>query len=256
MKIQQVVNFGCSFAYGNRAIQFNELCKEHKNTSSFIAEKLGVPELNLARPGNCNEGILDSVLCWIGNNSKKTMASSLLVVGWTNGGRFGFVSDDIKASNKARPGKELGPVAEEAFTRGPLNPYRLLIDKWDKRWVPNMINVEETARLSMYRNALSLQYVALAKKLKYIQYHSLRPSLGSSNPNTIYAENEIMKKLIHTQNFYSFENKSLQTLTNSNPSSYFVSDKDSHPNHKAYELWADEIYQWFEANKKFGWDSP
>jgi hypothetical protein len=251
--IKQVVNFGCSFAYGNRAIKFNELCSEHKNTSSFIADKLSMPVINLARPGNSNEGILDNILCWIAANDRKTIASSLVLVGWTNGARFGFVSNDIKASNKSRPGKNLGPVAEEAFTAGPLNPYRFLIDKWDKRWTPYLINYEETARLSLYRHALALQYAAKAYNIKYIQYHSLRPSLGSSDVATVSNENNLMKTMLVTDNFFSFESKSLQALTNDDPNRYFVSEKDSHPNHQACKEWADDIYMWMSGSKNFGW---
>jgi hypothetical protein len=59
--------------------------------------------------------------------------------------------------------------------------------------------------------------------------------------------------MLVTNNFYSFENKSLQELTNSNSSVYFISQKDSHPNHRAYKEWADNIHAWMNNNKNFGW---
>jgi hypothetical protein len=245
-KITKIVNFGCSFAYGNRAERFNSLCDSHWSAATWLSDRLAIPEVNLARPGNSVEGTLDSVLDWVTKTPKSDWNKSLLLVGWTGGHRFGFVADTPRPSNKQRPGKS-GSIGEFAFTGGPTNMYRYMIDKWDSRWAEQYINVTETARLNLYRNIVCLDAIATRYKLNIVQYHGLE----SRNPNNvdtvIYDENERMRKLIDTKRFYRFEADSLQTMTNSNKGKYFVCDDDSHPNHVAYAEWTDKLYDWMAA---------
>ena len=254
MTIRKVVNFGCSFAYGNCVDRHDHLSPNHRSVATGIAETYGLTEINLARPGNSNEGILDNVLSWISSTTKKERSSCLLLVGWSGASRFGFVSDLPRVSNKPRVGKEAGPTAETAFTLGPANPYRFVIDKFDDRWVNFHINFMETGRLVFYRSLISMQALATKNKMKIIYYHSLQPMRTKDFPEAmIYEENDEIRKLINVDQFYNFEKDSLQEVTNSDKSKYFVSHKDSHPNHIAYNYWNDQLVNWIEENKRFGY---
>ena len=52
--------------------------------------------------------------------------------------------------------------------------------------------------------------------------------------------------------FTEFEKASLQDLVNSDKKRYYVSPKDSHPNHLAYDEWNGELINWIEDNQRFG----
>ena len=254
MKIAKIINFGCSFAYGNRAASFSFLGSEHKSVASGLAKHYDLEEFNLARPGNSNEGILDNVISWIATADKKDKSNSLLLVGWSGASRFGFVSDSIKMSNKARPAKEDDPVAENAFTAGPPNPYRYVIDKFDDRWATQSINLLETGRLTLYRSIISLQALEKIHDLKIIYYHSLKPMRPEEFPDiNLYEENDKMSALINTDRFYRFQEMSLQEMTNENMNKYYVSSTDSHPNHVAYARWTRFLISWIEKNNRFGY---
>lgn len=252
MKIETVVNFGCSFAYGNCAESYDQLINSHRSVATGIAEHYGLAELNLARPGNSNEGILDNVISWIADAGPEERDSCLLLVGWSGASRFGFVSDNARMSNKPRVGKDAGPTAESAFTLGPPNPYRYVIDKFDGRWANNYINIPETGRLVFYRSLISLQSLALQNSLNVICYHSLHPMRVQDLDIKIYEENDKIRSLIGTDRFFKFEKASLQDLVNSDKKRYYVSPKDSHPNHLAYDEWNGELVNWIEDNQRFG----
>lgn len=254
MKIRNVVNFGCSFAYGNCAESHDRLSSEHRSVATGVAETYGLTEINLARPGNSNEGILDNVISWLSVTPKKERDNCLLMVGWSGASRFGFVSDLPRISNKPRVGKDAGPTAERAFTLGPTNPYRYVIDKFDHRWAEHYINLMETGRLVLYRSLISMQSLAARNKMNIIYYHSLQPMRTKEFPEVqIYEENDNIRNLINVDQFYKFEKASLQELTNSNKVKYFVSPKDSHPNHIAYNDWNGELVKWIEENNRFGY---
>jgi hypothetical protein len=68
----------------------------------------------------------------------------------------------------------------------------------------------------------------------------------------IYEENDKIRNLIDTDRFFRFEKASLQDLTNSDKKRYYVSPKDSHPNHLAYDEWNGELVNWIEQNQRFG----
>lgn len=254
-KITTIVNFGCSFAYGNRAAEFDTLCEEHRSPATYLAERLGLKEINLARPGNSNEGIVDTVLLWLSKTPTEQVRESLVLVGWTGGHRFGYVSDDQKVSNKIRVGKGAGKTAEQAFSMGPENRYRYQIDKWDDRWAAQYINLQETARLSLYRSLLAFSAIEHKHELKSVQYHGLSayPSSAYDAWANRYLENDDLKKMISTERFYEFETASLQGLTKKDRGLYFVSETDSHPNQVAYKAWTDLLYDWMCSRDFFGY---
>lgn len=257
--IKQVVNFGCSFAYGNRASETNVLSDEHRSAATGIAQRLGVPEVNLARPGNSNEGILDNIIHWISTSNRDTLDTSLLLIGWTNGRRFGYVSDSTQASNKPRPGKHENEVAMNAFVLGPDNLYRYQIDKWNEqpRW--KNINLEETSRLSLYRNVIAAYSLIDRYGLMAVQYHGLIPPpypyLAEMRINEYTVLND-MRTLITKDKFYKFEGMSLQWQTNQSPDRYYVAPEDSHPNHASYRDWDDRLWYFMQENKMWGWKYP
>ena len=99
-----------------------------------------------------------------------------------------------------------------------------------------------------------MQALATKNKMKIIYYHSLQPMRTKDFPEAmIYEENDEIRKLINVDQFYNFEKDSLQEVTNSDKSKYFVSPKDSHPNHIAYNYWNDQLVNWIEENKRFGY---
>lgn len=236
----KLVNMGCSFAYGNQAGKYGHLCGLHKNSVTFLAEWLDVDELNLARPGNSNEGILDNILHWISTTTQEQRQDSILIIGWTSGLRFGFVSDIVQASNKERLAKQSSPEASMAFVLGPQNLYRYKIDKWNLRWEDQMINLRETAVLSLYRSVIAAQSVASHYGLRMLHYHGLDPRWSTKDGDD-YRVNSDIRHLIDTEDFYGFEQHSLQDVANSNPMKYHIADDDSHPNHVCYERWAREM---------------
>ena len=246
-KIERIVNFGCSFAYGNSTESFNKLCEEHKSPATFLGERLDIEEINLARPGNSVEGTVDTVLDWLSTADDHTKKSSLLLIGWTGGRRFGFVCDDPRKSNKARPGKT-GSIGEFAFMNGPDNIYRYSIDKWDGRWAEQYINLVETIRLSLYRNILCLDAISHRYDLNIVQYHALESLRPTKDDTLIYGTNEKFRMMIDTSRFYKFETDSLQTFANSDKEKYYIASDDSHPNHVAYAEWTRRLYDWMAAN--------
>lgn len=255
MSIKYLVNFGCSFAYGNAANATNQLSDKHQNTVSIMAEQLGLEEINLAHPGNCNEGIVDDFLYWIASNNKKITDASIAVFGWTTGLRYGFVSDTPSFSNKERVAKGKSQPAATAFRLGPSNAYRLKADKWtDPRWNAHVINREETARINLYRNIMAAQSHAKKFNVKSIHYHSLSMKWGIRDLSTMpYEIADKIRPLIDTKHFYQFEGDNLQDLANSDTAGYHVAYDDSHPNHICYELWANKLLEWLRDNQYFKW---
>lgn len=252
MTIDKLVNIGCSFAYGNQAESLGKLNGIHKNTVTYISEWLGKTEINLARPGNSNEGILDNFLDWISVSSMEERKSSIVFIGWTSGIRFGYVSDLEQASNKPRTAKGKSKEASIAFTCGPSNPYRFKIDKWNSRWKDQFINVQETAILSLYRNIIATQAVAFKYGIKVVHYHNIDPRWLTQD-SIGYDVNDHLKSLIDQSTFFGFDKISLQAFANSDKDRYYVAVDDSHPNHVCYELWAQKMLEWMRQNNNWGW---
>ena len=252
MTIERFINLGCSFAYGNQASSIGVLSGQHKNAVTYLSEWLGKTEINLARPGNSNEGILDNFLDWISTSSQEERDSSIVFIGWTSGIRFGFVSDLEQVSNKARSAKGKSDIAAIAFTLGPPNPYRFKIDKWNHRWRDQHINVQETAILSLYRNIIAVQSAAHKFNIKVVHYHSIDPRWLTQDGLT-YEVNSHIRTIVDESKFYGFDQLSLQELANSDKAKYYVASDDSHPNHLCYQTWSNDMLDWMKQNGFWGW---
>lgn len=244
----QIINFGCSFAYGNQASSYDVLCGKHRSIATWLAEHYGLSEINLARPGNSNGGIVDTVLNWISTTNEDKLKNSIVLIGWSSGFRYGFVSDKELSSNKSRLKNADNITARDAFLLGPANVYRYHTDRWNSRHHIANINLYETARINLYRNILTMNAVAAQYNLKMYHYHGLDSHwyLENLDNNFLYEINDNIRRIIDINRFYQFEKFSLQQLANSNPKKYHVSSEDSHPNHICYKKWANELCEWID----------
>ena len=248
-EFKQVVNFGCSFAYGNQASEHGVLCGKHRSLATWIAEYYNLTELNLARPGNSNGGIVDTILNWVSTTDQDERESSLLIVGWTSGFRYGFVSYAEMVSNKVRVTKD-DITAREAFILGPENAYNYRTDRWDQSWKSSLIDLYETARLSLYRNVITANAIAAQYNLKMYNYHGLDSHWyfkDNDGSNFKYKLNDNIRSLVNFDTFYKFEEFSLQEFANTNAAMYHVSAVDSHPNHVCYKEWSEKICKWLDT---------
>jgi hypothetical protein len=247
MSCNTLANFGCSFAYGNQASGFNTLCGYHRSPASWVAEFFNLTEVNYARPGNSNDGIVDSVLNWLSSSDRDHISKTVVLIGWTSGIRYGYVSNSNFLSNRRRYKYALhDSIAEKAFSLGPPNPYSFKTIRWGDRNKDLLINFEETARLSLYRNLLTINALSQQYKFKAYHYHALDPFHYSeiTGKKKQDATNCSLRKLINTQFFYKFEEYSIQELANSNPQKFHISSADTHPNHLCYKTWAEEFCNW------------
>lgn len=251
----KLYNLGCSFARGNLADNFNQICEKNIGPGKILAEYLNREEVNLARNGNSLDGILKDLytydfeknsLILIGTPPKvRFYAFSHKLVTKTNPIRKTKAREILKKLTQKN--KDAAKTILYAFSKGPIPEKENFFqtEKWQNLDFSSDIDIEGHINYRFFMDLLSIQSRLKELNNQYIIYNNLS-DLNYENNNW---ELKKLKNRIDLNYYYKPYFKIFDWTKGNNPKSqiYQVATGDTHPNHKCYYKWFNELKPWLES---------
>jgi hypothetical protein len=220
-KYDCVVTVGCSFVAGSNILGANQEVDQTQRASAILAKELGVPEINLAKPGGGNQYIVRTAYDWVTNNIKYT--NPLIIIGTSGTARKEFQSVEtgrhydlhIFDFQFSKPSEKRSENYEHALARRAevISPHLTTedFDRWLRVETEFMFNdTYELERANRNYNML-FEYIK-SKGYTLVYFNSLMDVLGSLKDDVNFVSFNMEEGKEYNMN--DFGSKQKQTLNN------------------------------------------
>ena len=231
----KLINCGCSFAHGyNSTIISDYKPVQQKGLASVTNSKRGnVPAyesagyhlaksknmeyVDLARNGNCNEGIFRTLRTYLNNHKTDIL---FVLVGWTHAFRREYVSWNIKDEKGEFTQYREVPHYRSLFGRPEWNKERMMIEFNERKNRPLAYN--EHIEFRQYNIILQTQEMLKLKNVPYLMYNGCGSEHESKDREVLEIKEQIDK-----ETFYNFDGDGYDEYVLKNPK--FLSEDKGHP---------------------------
>ena len=238
---------GCSHTAGSEIDgQEDSPYNRQKSYGNQLAEKMGYIPINIAEPGSTNPTITRAILEWFSKIYDPNEMEVFVMVGWTESTRMEIPWHRPTWYSAHCPFGDWASETSSNFLRinmgwtGSLPEEKLLIPEYHMFMAKN----EKYLEILSANNVLQIQYFLKSKNIDYVMCNTIH----MFGPRNRYIQFYIDQ--IDSNKYYNMKNPEESFYTKYKNLGYTNSKaKYWHHNETPHALYADELYNFIEANK-------
>lgn len=238
---------GCSHTAGSEINgEEDSPYNRQKSYGNCLAEKMGYTPVNIAEPGSANPTIARGILEWFSTKYDANEMEVFVVVGWSESTRMEVPWHRSTWYSAHCPFGDWAATNSSNFLR--VNMGWPGSDPEEKMLVPEyqmfMAKNEKYLEISSANSVLQLQYFFKSKNIDYVMCNTMHMFQPRDRHTKFYLEQ------IDTTKYYNIEDTEQSFYTKyknlgfTNPKAKYW-----HHNETPHLMYADELYNFIEANK-------